>query len=167
MLKGYLTADVTTNHADVLLLSCCFISGMVDSTIYHAYGTFVSMQTGLFGALPPHLLLQWLFPEVLTTKQAILYFWASVAPGRTTPRIRTDGPNRSPPSSVSAWAALSSRVLRASLGHSDAAPSFSPSSSNLARSSLRQPYSKRVWSMEFLQKSQTTSTGAQRFRLLY
>lgn len=93
MLKGYLTADVTTNHADVLLLSCCFISGMVDSTIYHAYGTFVSMQTGLFGAFPPHLLLQWLFPEVLTTKQAILYFWASVAPGRTTLRIRMDGSN--------------------------------------------------------------------------
>jgi uncharacterized membrane protein YoaK (UPF0700 family) len=28
------------------MLTCCFISGLVDSTIYNAYGTFVSMQTG-------------------------------------------------------------------------------------------------------------------------
>ncbi|KAL9634688.1 MAG: hypothetical protein Q9164_003942 [Protoblastenia rupestris] len=42
----HLAAEVTTSHADVLFLSCCFISGLVDSTIYDAYGTFVSMQTG-------------------------------------------------------------------------------------------------------------------------
>ncbi len=28
------------------MLICCLISGLVDSTIYNAYGTFVSMQTG-------------------------------------------------------------------------------------------------------------------------
>ena len=28
------------------MLTCSFISGLVDSTIYNAYGTFVSMQTG-------------------------------------------------------------------------------------------------------------------------
>lgn len=94
MVKAYLTVDVTTNHADVLLLSCCFISGMVDSTIYHAYGTFVSMQTGMFGAFLPHRLPQGLRSQILTTKQAIHYFWASVAPGRTTLLIRTDGSNR-------------------------------------------------------------------------
>ena len=40
-----LLAEVTNIHADVLLLICCLISGLVDSSIYHAYGTFVSMQT--------------------------------------------------------------------------------------------------------------------------
>ena len=45
-IRGYLLSDVSTNHADVLFLACCFISGLVDSTIYDAFGTFVSMQTG-------------------------------------------------------------------------------------------------------------------------
>ncbi|KAL8923359.1 MAG: hypothetical protein Q9208_004629 [Pyrenodesmia sp. 3 TL-2023] len=44
--QRYLTAEVSTAHADVLFLWCCFISGLVDSTIYNAFGTFVSMQTG-------------------------------------------------------------------------------------------------------------------------
>ncbi|KAL9009912.1 MAG: hypothetical protein Q9173_005098 [Seirophora scorigena] len=42
----YFNAEVSTAHADILFLCCCFISGLVDSTIYHAFGTFVSMQTG-------------------------------------------------------------------------------------------------------------------------
>ncbi|KAK3172869.1 hypothetical protein OEA41_006194 [Lepraria neglecta] len=45
-LRVHFTTDVSTAHADILLLTCCFISGLVDSTIYNAYGTFVSMQTG-------------------------------------------------------------------------------------------------------------------------
>ena len=44
-LEKYLSVEVTTSHADILLLICCLISGLVDSTIYNAYGTFVSMQT--------------------------------------------------------------------------------------------------------------------------
>ncbi|KAI4125637.1 MAG: hypothetical protein LQ341_006957 [Variospora aurantia] len=44
--QAYLSAEVSTAHADILFLWCCFISGLVDSTIYNAYGTFVSMQTG-------------------------------------------------------------------------------------------------------------------------
>jgi len=43
---SYLSAEIATAHADLLLLTCCLISGLVDSTIYNAYGTFVSMQTG-------------------------------------------------------------------------------------------------------------------------
>lgn len=39
--------ELSNNHADILLLLCCLVSGLVDSTIYNAYGTFVSMQTGL------------------------------------------------------------------------------------------------------------------------
>ena len=34
--RQHLTAKVTTNHTDILLLSCCFIFGLVDSTIYNA-----------------------------------------------------------------------------------------------------------------------------------
>ena len=54
-LRQHFAAEITTNHADILLLTCCFISGLVDSTVYNAYGTFVSMQTGalnLFLCLP-------------------------------------------------------------------------------------------------------------------
>lgn len=52
-LRQYLATEVDPNHADILLLSCCLISGLVDSTIYNAYGTFVSMQTGGFFPSPP------------------------------------------------------------------------------------------------------------------
>ncbi|KAL8933304.1 MAG: hypothetical protein Q9216_006430 [Gyalolechia sp. 2 TL-2023] len=44
--RVYCVAEVSTAHADILLLWCCIISGLVDSTIYNAFGTFVSMQTG-------------------------------------------------------------------------------------------------------------------------
>ncbi|KAG8528466.1 uncharacterized protein KY384_007384 [Bacidia gigantensis] len=44
--QTYLAAEISTTHTDLLLLCCCFISGLVDSTIYDAFGTFVSMQTG-------------------------------------------------------------------------------------------------------------------------
>lgn len=42
----HLTAEVSTVHADIFLLVYCLVSGLVDSTIFNAYGTFVSMQTG-------------------------------------------------------------------------------------------------------------------------
>ncbi|KKY34855.1 hypothetical protein UCDDA912_g05164 [Diaporthe ampelina] len=32
--------------ANVPLLACCFITGLLDTTMFQAYGTFVSMQTG-------------------------------------------------------------------------------------------------------------------------
>ncbi|KAG5984179.1 hypothetical protein E4U55_005792 [Claviceps digitariae] len=37
---------VDLEHAYIPLLACCFVSGLTDGTIYNAYGTFVSMQTG-------------------------------------------------------------------------------------------------------------------------
>ena len=92
-LRGHFTAEVTTDHADILLLSCCVISGMVDSTIYHAYGTFVSMQTGSFCAFQFHLLIERLLASILTENKVIQYFWASVAPLRIALPSRTDGPN--------------------------------------------------------------------------
>lgn len=33
--KKYLLAEVTTAHADALMLLCCLISGFLDSTIYY------------------------------------------------------------------------------------------------------------------------------------
>ena len=44
-LTQHLAMEVATSHGDIILLICCIISGLVDSTIYNAYGTFVSMQT--------------------------------------------------------------------------------------------------------------------------
>ena len=47
-LHVYLTSDISTDHADLILLVGCFISGLIDGTIFNAYGTFISMQTGRF-----------------------------------------------------------------------------------------------------------------------
>ncbi|KKY25566.1 hypothetical protein UCDDS831_g02037 [Diplodia seriata] len=41
-----LNAELSTNHVDIPLLACCLCSGLTDSTLYNAYSTFVSMQTG-------------------------------------------------------------------------------------------------------------------------
>ncbi|KAL9579673.1 MAG: hypothetical protein Q9203_006596 [Teloschistes exilis] len=43
---AHFLAPIITSYTDILMLFCCYISGLVDSTIYNAYGTFVSMQTG-------------------------------------------------------------------------------------------------------------------------
>ncbi|RGP77953.1 hypothetical protein FLONG3_3910 [Fusarium longipes] len=40
------TAEIDTRWADVLLLVCFFIAGLVDSAAFNMYGCFVSMQTG-------------------------------------------------------------------------------------------------------------------------
>ncbi|KGO38162.1 Protein of unknown function DUF1275 [Penicillium expansum] len=45
-LSTSLKAELEPQHADLLLFACCLTSGLVDSTIYRAYNTFVSMQTG-------------------------------------------------------------------------------------------------------------------------
>ncbi|KAF3401679.1 hypothetical protein F1880_010006 [Penicillium rolfsii] len=42
----FLRNEVDPRHAEWLLYTCCLSSGLVDSTIYKAYNTFVSMQTG-------------------------------------------------------------------------------------------------------------------------
>lgn len=34
-LKGHFNSEVSTNHADVLILACCLISGLTDSTLYN------------------------------------------------------------------------------------------------------------------------------------
>lgn len=37
---------IDASLANVPLLGCCFITGLLDTTMFQAYGTFVSMQTG-------------------------------------------------------------------------------------------------------------------------
>ncbi|KAK4234811.1 hypothetical protein C8A03DRAFT_46935 [Achaetomium macrosporum] len=41
-----LTANVSRNHADVVLLLCYLITGLLDSASISVWGSFVSMQTG-------------------------------------------------------------------------------------------------------------------------
>ncbi|ROW13944.1 hypothetical protein VPNG_04034 [Cytospora leucostoma] len=40
------TTIIDSSLANVPLLGCCFITGLLDTTMFQAYGTFVSMQTG-------------------------------------------------------------------------------------------------------------------------
>ena len=104
-LKKHLSVEVTTSHADILLLVCCVISGLVDSTIYNAYGTFVSMQT------------VYTFPLLLTPTRTWPLTWksratrfssASVAPRHTRLQNLTAGSSPSSPSPASVSAASSS-----------------------------------------------------------
>ena len=46
--KGYMRANVTTKWADLLLILCFFVSGLVDSVAFNVWSCFASMQTGMF-----------------------------------------------------------------------------------------------------------------------
>ncbi|KAL7626036.1 hypothetical protein AAE478_002806 [Parahypoxylon ruwenzoriense] len=43
---GRLSDEIDANLGSFPLLACCFATGLTDGTLYNAYGTFVSMQTG-------------------------------------------------------------------------------------------------------------------------
>ncbi len=43
-----MTADVRRKRADVVLLLCYVITGLLDSASISAWGSFVSMQTGTY-----------------------------------------------------------------------------------------------------------------------
>ncbi|RAL65697.1 hypothetical protein DID88_005365 [Monilinia fructigena] len=45
-MRKHFAQEVSTDHADILMLICCLITGFLDSTLYNAFKTFVSMQTG-------------------------------------------------------------------------------------------------------------------------
>ncbi|KAK8030377.1 hypothetical protein PG990_000111 [Apiospora arundinis] len=44
--RGFLDEELSTTSGYIPLLVCCFVTGVVDGTLYNEYGTFVSMQTG-------------------------------------------------------------------------------------------------------------------------
>ena len=139
-LRTHLNEDVSTSHADILMLTCCLVSGLVDSTIYNAYGTFVSMQTGT-SRLPPvsspspvHALIS-IYTSLTRNlaTQETPYSSASAVPRRFTAlRIPnpTAGPNPSPRFPASSSAAGSSRNSPAILVPSGAPLSLPPSFSN-------------------------------------
>ncbi|KAL9117243.1 MAG: hypothetical protein Q9187_006223, partial [Circinaria calcarea] len=43
----HMAAQVCRGRADVLMILCCLVAGLTDSTVYNAFSTFVSMQTDL------------------------------------------------------------------------------------------------------------------------
>ena len=45
-LVRYLASDVNTKRADIVLVICGFVSGLVDGVSFTAWGSFASMQTG-------------------------------------------------------------------------------------------------------------------------
>jgi hypothetical protein len=45
-LKKHMSADVSKNWADLVLLWCYIITGLLDSSATVIWGSFVSMQTG-------------------------------------------------------------------------------------------------------------------------
>ncbi|KAI1409565.1 hypothetical protein F5Y13DRAFT_170152 [Hypoxylon sp. FL1857] len=42
----HLSQEINPGLGSIPLLACCFATGLTDGTLYNAYGTFVSMQTG-------------------------------------------------------------------------------------------------------------------------
>ncbi|EED22317.1 DUF1275 domain protein [Talaromyces stipitatus ATCC 10500] len=42
----YLSSDINTKRADIILIICAFVSGLVDGVSFTAWGSFASMQTG-------------------------------------------------------------------------------------------------------------------------
>jgi hypothetical protein len=44
--RKYLVVDVNRDWADVVLILCYFITGLLDSSSISVWGSFVSMQTG-------------------------------------------------------------------------------------------------------------------------
>lgn len=45
-LRRHFDSKINYNHSDHILLLCWFTTGILDSTMFNAYRTFVSMQTG-------------------------------------------------------------------------------------------------------------------------
>lgn len=49
--RGYMQADICRDWADLVLLACYVVTGLLDSAAISTWGSFVSMQTGLFSTL--------------------------------------------------------------------------------------------------------------------
>lgn len=42
----HFATEIHSDRADVPMIACCFVSGLIDSAAYNAWTCFVSMQTG-------------------------------------------------------------------------------------------------------------------------
>lgn len=47
-LSRHFRANITTKHTDVVLIICGFVGGLVDGLSFNAWGSFSSMQTGMY-----------------------------------------------------------------------------------------------------------------------
>ncbi|KMP05600.1 domain containing protein [Coccidioides immitis RMSCC 2394] len=79
----YFQEQVDTERSDLLLIACSFISGVIDSAAFNAWGSFASMQTGnvVFLALgvsgqPPEPRFRWAksLIAIATFISAVLFF---------------------------------------------------------------------------------------------
>lgn len=61
-LKKHFVADVTKNWADLVLLYCYIIVGLLDSSAVFIWGSFVSMQTGTYRRSFSKIPVKLLFP---------------------------------------------------------------------------------------------------------
>ena len=153
-LRIHLNEDVSRSHSDILMLTCCLVSGLVDSTIYNAYGTFVSMQTGTSPLPPvspflrsrPDLRVHFAYTNLAI--QETLSSLASAVPRPSTPLQipnPTAGPNPSPRFPASFKPAGSSINSHAILVPSGAPPSLPPFSSNQSWYSFQAQSFKLGW----------------------
>lgn len=46
-LSRYMGMELDTSHADIVLIVCGFVAGLVDGLSFNAWGSFSSMQTGM------------------------------------------------------------------------------------------------------------------------
>lgn len=136
-LRKKLTTDVQRDWADLVLLACYIITGLLDSSSISIWGSFVSMQTGtssflVFSQRPPQQQTRrkcFLFrPKALATDtntQETPSTSASASPPPPNPPAGSSPPPRSAPS---AWAPSSSAASTASSPRSAAGCSARPSS---------------------------------------
>lgn len=45
--RQYWTEEIDTKRGDLLLLACCFVTGLLDCSTFRNWAIFVSMQTGM------------------------------------------------------------------------------------------------------------------------
>lgn len=45
-IREYWTKEIDPRHGDWLLFACCITTGLLDSSTFRNWGSFVSMQTG-------------------------------------------------------------------------------------------------------------------------
>lgn len=45
--RRYWTEEIDTKRGDLLLLACCFVTGLLDCSTFRNWAIFVSMQTGM------------------------------------------------------------------------------------------------------------------------
>lgn len=172
----YLHTEVTNKNTEYLMLACCVISGLSDSTIYN--GTLLTLPDRLHTLMFPYRSIRNLClhanrsvsPTTSTQTtpnipQATPSSSASAAPTQEPRQNPTAGPNPSPQSSASPSAPSSSRVSPASSAPSSASPSPPPSSSKRSSSSSPPPLSRAGLSRGISMLSVGTLTGGRKRQL--